>query len=84
MKQETSHIYAVFDTGTDATIHEHIKKILDRLYANIEGKKKLFKPSDLGIALILSYRDIGLGSLTDPFLRGKVCIKSKLSGVVYY
>jgi len=40
--------------GTDATIHEHIKKIQTRGYAKkLSGN--LFQPTKLGVSLYLSY-----------------------------
>ncbi|KAI9276660.1 DNA topoisomerase [Phascolomyces articulosus] len=56
------------EIGTDATIAEHIKKILDRRYAYKTGQ--YFNPSTLGIALVLGYDEIGFEtSLSKPFLR---------------
>lgn len=54
--------------GTDATIHEHIKKIIDRNYATKENG--LFYPTTLGMALVTAYdaMDIEL-SLSKPALR---------------
>nr|KAJ3421421.1 DNA topoisomerase 3-alpha [Polyrhizophydium stewartii] len=54
--------------GTDATIHEHIKKILEREYAIKQGV--YFYPTTLGMALVTAYdkMDIEL-SLSKPFLR---------------
>lgn len=43
--------------GTDATIAEHIGKILQRGYAVKEGN--LFKPTDLGLALYDGYESMG-------------------------
>ncbi|KND04904.1 uncharacterized protein SPPG_08857 [Spizellomyces punctatus DAOM BR117] len=54
--------------GTDATIHEHIKKILDREYANKENQ--FFCPTVLGMALISAYDEMDLElSLSKPYLR---------------
>ncbi|KAI7906236.1 DNA topoisomerase [Cokeromyces recurvatus] len=59
------------EIGTDATIAEHIQKILDREYVYKENQ--YFKPLTLGIALILGYDQIGLeASLSKPFLRRQV------------
>ncbi|KAG1501985.1 hypothetical protein G6F47_004716 [Rhizopus delemar] len=56
------------EIGTDATIAEHIQKILDREYVYKEGQ--FFKPLTLGIALVLGYNEIGLeSSLNKPYLR---------------
>jgi DNA topoisomerase-3 len=43
--------------GTDATIAEHIAKILQRGYAIKENN--LFKPTDLGLALYDGYESMG-------------------------
>ena len=59
------------EIGTDATIAEHIQKILDREYVYKEGQ--FFKPLTLGIALVLGYNEIGLeSSLNKPYLRREV------------
>ncbi|KAI8047444.1 DNA topoisomerase [Gilbertella persicaria] len=56
------------EIGTDATIAEHIQKILDREYVYKENQ--YFKPLTLGIALIKGYDQIGFeSSLSKPFLR---------------
>lgn len=54
------------EIGTDATIHEHVKTIQDRNY--VEKKNNLFYPTQLGLALLLAYDDIGL-NFNNPFLR---------------
>lgn len=55
--------------GTDATIHEHIKKILDRKYV-IKMRDARFVPTLLGLSLVQGYDQIGLeNSLTKPRLR---------------
>jgi DNA topoisomerase-3 len=58
--------------GTDATIHEHIKKILDRQYVlktNAGGVPR-FLPTILGLSLVEGYDQVGLEfSLTKPRLR---------------
>jgi DNA topoisomerase III len=54
--------------GTDATIHEHIKKILNREYALIENN--FFYPTTLGMALVTGYDKIEIDfSLSKPELR---------------
>ena len=62
--------------GTDATIADHIKKILDREYAvkmPDGGGEAVFKPSTLGIALVEGYDRIGFEmSLSKPLLRAEV------------
>lgn len=58
--------------GTDATIHEHIKKILDRTYA-VKTAESRFHPTSLGVALVLGYDRVGLEeSLTKPKLRAEL------------
>jgi DNA topoisomerase-3 len=59
------------EIGTDATIAEHIQKIIDREYVFKRGRH--FRPSTLGIALVMGYDDIGFeSSLSQPFLRRQV------------
>ncbi|KAI8926917.1 DNA topoisomerase [Entophlyctis helioformis] len=54
--------------GTDATIHEHIKKILEREYARKENN--YFFPTTLGMALVTAYDEMDIDlSLSKPFLR---------------
>ena len=58
--------------GTDATIHEHIKKIIDRKYVTKNSEKR-FEPTSMGISLVEAYNRIGFDvSLTKPFLRAKM------------
>lgn len=58
--------------GTDATIHEHIKKILEREYAEKEDTV-YFCPTVLGVALIESYDEMDVTlSLSKPVLRSQV------------
>ncbi|GKB11849.1 DNA topoisomerase 3-alpha isoform X1 [Tanacetum coccineum] len=52
--------------GTDATMHDHIKKLTDRFYATKEGSQ--FKPTNLGEALVMGYDDMGY-ELWKPYLR---------------
>ncbi|ANQ10297.1 DNA topoisomerase [Plasmodium coatneyi] len=62
-----------YGIGTDATMHEHIENIQKRNYV-FKNSKNLFIPTNLGIALVLSYKkfkDIGI-DLTDPSLRAKM------------
>ncbi|TYZ59468.1 hypothetical protein PybrP1_007080 [[Pythium] brassicae (nom. inval.)] len=54
--------------GTDATIAEHIKTILKREYAEKVNDGTQFKPTTLGLALVLSYEHMGL-DLAKPALR---------------
>jgi len=54
--------------GTDATMADHITKIVDRVYVTKKGE--YYEPTPLGIALVMSYETIGLNlSLTKPLLR---------------
>jgi DNA topoisomerase III len=46
--------------GTDATIHQHIEKILERGYAVKLSKTKLFSPTYVGNFLLEAYKEIGL------------------------
>ncbi|CAG8656060.1 42832_t:CDS:10 [Gigaspora margarita] len=58
--------------GTDATIHVHIAKIIEREYARKDNRngKTYILPSNLGIALVEGYDTIGFDkSLSKPFLR---------------
>lgn len=58
--------------GTDATIAEHINKIVQREYAvkQREGNIEYLVPSTLGIGLVEGYNAIGFDdSLTKPNLR---------------
>ncbi len=52
--------------GTDSTIHEHIKTIQEREYA--EKVSQVFKPTNLGVALVEAYEKLGI-SLAQPNLR---------------
>ncbi|RLN98490.1 hypothetical protein BBJ28_00022903 [Nothophytophthora sp. Chile5] len=54
--------------GTDATIADHIKTILKREYAVKVNNDTQFKPTTLGLALVLSYEQMGL-ELAKPVLR---------------
>ncbi|KAJ1918035.1 DNA topoisomerase [Mycoemilia scoparia] len=54
--------------GTDATIAEHIKKVIEREY--VCKKQDYLYPSTLGVALVEGYDAIGLDlSLSKPYLR---------------
>ncbi|BEI85325.1 hypothetical protein CcaverHIS002_0507260 [Cutaneotrichosporon cavernicola] len=58
--------------GTDATIAEHIAKVIDREYviAKKEGKENFLIPSSLGVGLVEGYNAIGFDrSLSKPHLR---------------
>ncbi|KPI84912.1 putative DNA topoisomerase III [Leptomonas seymouri] len=56
--------------GTDATIAQHIKTVLDREYVKREGQTLV--PTQLGIALASAYEALGLGSLLQPQLRAQM------------
>ncbi|XP_020586433.1 DNA topoisomerase 3-alpha [Phalaenopsis equestris] len=53
--------------GTDATMHDHIKKLLDRCYATKDTNTR-FSPTKLGEALVMGYDDMGY-ELWKPYLR---------------
>ncbi|KAM7273036.1 hypothetical protein ACFE04_027700 [Oxalis oulophora] len=53
--------------GTDATMHDHIKKLLDRFYATKDANTR-FLPTSLGEALVMGYDDMGY-ELWKPTLR---------------
>ncbi|CAK9780934.1 unnamed protein product [Cutaneotrichosporon oleaginosum] len=58
--------------GTDATIAEHIAKVIEREYviAKKEGKENFLVPSTLGVGLVEGYNAIGFDrSLSKPHLR---------------
>lgn len=59
--------------GTDATIAEHIDKIIQRNYVSKAkvGKQEIFIPTSLGITLIKAFDEILVDkiSLSKPFLR---------------
>ncbi|KAF9599783.1 hypothetical protein IFM89_001729 [Coptis chinensis] len=54
--------------GTDATMHDHIKKLLDRSYATKDVNTR-FSPKNLGEALVMAYDDMGHEGLWKPELR---------------
>ncbi|KAI8853138.1 DNA topoisomerase [Chytridium lagenaria] len=57
--------------GTDATIHEHIRKIEEREYVNKENER--YVPTLLGIGLARGYKQINLDlSLMKPYLRSQL------------
>eukprot|EP00258_Populus_trichocarpa_P040726 XP_024456745.1 DNA topoisomerase 3-alpha isoform X2 [Populus trichocarpa] len=53
--------------GTDATMHDHIKKLLDRFYVTKDANTR-FSPTNLGEALVMGYDDMGY-ELWKPNLR---------------
>lgn len=62
--------------GTDATIAEHIEKILFREYVQKEkqGSKEWIVPTELGMGLIEGFNEVGFDniSLSKPFLRKRL------------
>ncbi|KAJ9085943.1 DNA topoisomerase 3-alpha [Entomophthora muscae] len=65
--------------GTDATIHEHIKKVITRKYV-FKNNRQQFEPSNLGVGLVEGYDSIGLEkSLSKPFLRRE--LEHSLKGI---
>jgi DNA topoisomerase-3 len=56
--------------GTDATIHEHIAKVIERSYVIPEGN--FLVPSTLGLALVQGFDNITSQSLAKPYLRAKM------------
>ncbi len=66
--------------GTDATIHEHINKIITRKYVikqNIGNAGGVFIPTRLGTALVEAFDQLGLDfSLTQPKIRSQVKTKT--------
>jgi DNA topoisomerase-3 len=55
--------------GTDATIHEHIKTVQDRGYAQKQGI--YIVPCKLGLSLVETYQKIGI-DLYKPYLRSQM------------
>ncbi|KAG5528714.1 hypothetical protein RHGRI_029395 [Rhododendron griersonianum] len=62
--------------GTDATMHDHIKKLLDRCYATKDSNTR-FSPTSLGEALVMGYDDMGY-ELWKPYLRAMMESDMKL------
>ena len=58
--------------GTDATMAQHIDKILARGYCTREEGTMQFWPTDLGEALVMACREMGIEALWEPFLRGEM------------
>lgn len=56
--------------GTDATIAQHIKTLVDRQYMKREGQSMV--PTPLGMALAAAYQILGLASLLQPQLRAQM------------
>ncbi|CBZ26172.1 putative DNA topoisomerase III [Leishmania mexicana MHOM/GT/2001/U1103] len=68
-----THLISLMDSngiGTDATIAQHIKTVLDREYVRREGQSLV--PTTLGIALASAYESLGLASLLQPQLRAQM------------
>lgn len=69
------HLTLELMIGTDATIAEHIAKIIEREYVTEkqEQKIKYLVPSSLGVGLVEGYNAIGFDrSLSKPHLRAEV------------
>ena len=65
----------MYGIGTDATIAEHINKIIEREYVMKQksGNVEYLVPSTLGIGLVEGYNTIGFEkSLCKPHLRRQV------------
>jgi len=62
--------------GTDATIHEHIKTVQERQYAE-QLKSRHLRPSVIGLSLVDAYQELGL-ELHKPNLRGQIERQMKL------
>ena len=58
--------------GTDATMAQHIDKILARGYCTREEGTMQFWPTELGEALVMACREMGIEALWEPFLRGEM------------
>jgi DNA topoisomerase-3 len=56
--------------GTDATIAQHIKNIVEKEYVSVENG--VFTPTALGIALLSAYEAVGLGAVFRPELRAQM------------
>ncbi|KAG6394760.1 hypothetical protein SASPL_145350 [Salvia splendens] len=56
--------------GTDATMHDHIKKLIDRFYATKDSSMR-FSPTKLGEALVMGYDEMG-HELWKPRLRAEM------------
>jgi DNA topoisomerase-3 len=68
--------------GTDATIAQHIEKILTRGYA-IKLDNGLFTPTNLGLSLVEGYNLIGL-DFSKPRLRAELETKLKVSSTLCF
>lgn len=69
---ETALISAMDENGigTDATIAQHIKTLIDRQYVKRVGQS--MEPTFLGMALAAAYEALGLSSLLQPQLRAQM------------
>jgi len=63
--------------GTDATIHEHIKTVLERSYA--VKQNQTFIPTTVGVSLVEAYEHVGI-ELYKPYLRAQMENDMKLIG----
>ena len=70
--------------GTDATMAEHIAKVKEREYVAVQARgtgrnaKQVFIPSELGVALVEGYDNLGLNvSVSKPLLRKEMELKMK-------
>ena len=71
-----------YRAGTDATIAEHISKIIEREYVmrQKEGRVDYLVPSTLGIGLVEGYNRMNLDkSLCKPHLRAEVVFHRDLT-----
>ena len=67
-----THDFSFSFAGTDATIAEHIQKVIDREYVmkQRDGNVEYLVPSTLGIGLVEGYNAIGFErSLCKPDMR---------------
>jgi len=63
--------------GTDATIHEHIKTVIERSYAVKQSQS--FIPTSVGVSLVEAYEHVGI-ELYKPYLRAQMENDMKLIG----
>ena len=74
------HLMETHSIGTDATIAEHIKKVLERSY--VEKRGQCFHPTQVGSMLLKGYVDVGF-DLGKPELRAEMeRAINKVSGAV--
>ena len=58
--------------GTDATMAQHIEKILSRRYCTRNDDTMEFSPTPLGEALVMACREMNIEALWEPFLRKEI------------